>query len=229
MPVSGGTSRRGNRRRARNQINGTAKVTPMSRPKSRCKYSQKYIFLNSSSVIVKWTTRYSGICWYFVNSAAQSEAVSGGTTPMIGFHSVIDRPERVRRVMPPTTTIAKIMAQQTNSHTATGWSHSPVSALLAMTERLAVAKEIDTPSPHKRRTRQSETVPHRSQVWRVVGRSAGHYAAVRAGLMQQKRRLEVAESRPPQNFGLADLHGMQLAVDVVAPKIQKPTQLGKVR
>ncbi len=38
---------------------------------------------------------------------------------MTGFHSVIDRPERVSRVIPPTTTIAKISAQQANSHAAT--------------------------------------------------------------------------------------------------------------
>src|SRR5271169_1316891 len=40
-------------------------------------------------------------------------------TPMTGFHSVIDRPERVSRVIPPTITIAKIRAQQANSHAAT--------------------------------------------------------------------------------------------------------------
>jgi hypothetical protein len=39
---------------------------------------------------------------------------------MTGFHSVIDRPERVSRVMPPTTTIRKIKPQQKNSHAATG-------------------------------------------------------------------------------------------------------------
>ena len=38
---------------------------------------------------------------------------------MTGCHSVIDRPERVSRVIPPTTTIAKISAQQANSHAAT--------------------------------------------------------------------------------------------------------------
>lgn len=38
---------------------------------------------------------------------------------MIGFHSVIDSPEPVRRVMPPTTTMAKTRAAQTNSQMAT--------------------------------------------------------------------------------------------------------------
>ena len=37
---------------------------------------------------------------------------------MIGFHSVIERPDSVRRVTPPTTTIRNIMAQQTSSHHA---------------------------------------------------------------------------------------------------------------
>ena len=32
---------RGSRRRTRNQMNGTAKATPISRPNNRCKYSQK--------------------------------------------------------------------------------------------------------------------------------------------------------------------------------------------
>ena len=78
--------------------------------------------------------RYSGICWYFANSAAQSAADSGGTMPMTGFHSVIDRPERVSRVMPPTTTIRKIKPQQKNSHAATGRRRSYAPALGASPE-----------------------------------------------------------------------------------------------
>ena len=38
---------------------------------------------------------------------------------MIGFHSVIERPEPVRRVSPPTTTRATTKAATTNSHAAT--------------------------------------------------------------------------------------------------------------
>ena len=33
--------------------------------------------------------------------------VSGGTMPITGFHSVIERPERVSRVMPPIITISQ--------------------------------------------------------------------------------------------------------------------------
>src|SRR5215469_10783360 len=38
---------------------------------------------------------------------------------MIGCHSVIDSPDRVSLVTPPTTTIRKISAQTPNNHTAT--------------------------------------------------------------------------------------------------------------
>src|ERR1700756_1445567 len=75
--------------------------------------------LNSSRLIAKWTARYSGISLYLANSAAQSAAESGGTTPTTGCHSVIDRPDRGSRVTPPTTTIRKIRAQQEKSQTAT--------------------------------------------------------------------------------------------------------------
>ena len=39
--------------------------------------------------------------------------------PTIGCHSTIESPECVRRVMPPTTTIANTSAQHTSSHAAT--------------------------------------------------------------------------------------------------------------
>src|SRR5882762_635061 len=101
------------------------------------------MLLNSSKVIAKWTARYSGICWYFANSAAQSVAESGGTMPITGFHSVIDRPERVSRVMPPTTTIRAINAQQTKSQAATGLCVCFSCALIAAPERAVVAVVID--------------------------------------------------------------------------------------
>src|SRR5436305_8364393 len=76
--------------------------------------------LNSARLMPEFSNRYCGMCWYFSNSAAQATVDNGGTTPVTGCHSVIDRPERVSRVMPPITTIAKIIAQQPNSHSATG-------------------------------------------------------------------------------------------------------------
>ena len=65
------------------------------------------------------TWAYWGIALYFSKASFQSAAFIGGTAPMIGFHSVIDRPEPVSRVMPPMTTMANTMAAQTNSQTAT--------------------------------------------------------------------------------------------------------------
>ena len=38
--------------------------------------------------------------------------------PTMGCHSVIDKPEWVNRVMPPTTTMAKTSEQHSNSHAA---------------------------------------------------------------------------------------------------------------
>ena len=56
---------------------------------------------------------YSGICWYFANSSCHSASLSGGMTPWIGFHSVIDRPESVSRVAPPTSTSANSISSTT--------------------------------------------------------------------------------------------------------------------
>ena len=65
-----------------------------------------------------FTCWYSGVSWYFEMAAPQSASDIGGSVPMIGCHSVIDRPECVRRVTPPTTTIANTKAQQMRSHAA---------------------------------------------------------------------------------------------------------------
>ena len=85
--------------------------------------------------------RYSGICWYFANSEVQSAADNGGTMPIIGFHSVIDRPERVSRVMPPTTTIRKINPQQQKSHAATGRRPASAAALGATPDFAVLSPE----------------------------------------------------------------------------------------
>src|SRR5262245_51402676 len=101
------------------------------------------MLLNSSRVIAKWTARYSGICWYFANSVAQSAEENGGTMPIIGFHSVIDSPDSVSRVTPPTTTIRKMRPQHRNSHAATGPSFSPQAARKAASSGLIAAVIID--------------------------------------------------------------------------------------
>lgn len=55
---------------------------------------------------------------YFSNSAAQAAYDSGGSVPVTSFHSVIDRPDSVSRVMPPTITISMISAATANSQLA---------------------------------------------------------------------------------------------------------------
>src|SRR5436305_3866027 len=76
--------------------------------------------LKSSRLIPEFINRYCGMCWYLANSAAQAEGESGGRTPTTGSHSVIERPERVSRVIPPITTMTKIMPQQNRSQMAIG-------------------------------------------------------------------------------------------------------------
>ncbi len=57
---------------------------------------------------------YCGIRLYFSNSSIHCASLSGGMMPVIGFHSVIERPLSVRRVAPPT----RIMANTTTAHDA---------------------------------------------------------------------------------------------------------------
>src|SRR5579863_7738965 len=76
--------------------------------------------LKSSRLMPKFNSRYCGMCWYLANSAAQAAGDNGGRMPVIGSHSVIERPERVSLVTPPITTIRKIMAQHTRSQMAIG-------------------------------------------------------------------------------------------------------------
>mgnify|MGYP007051632478 CR=1 FL=1 len=61
----------------------------------------------------------SGVSLYFANSSNQSSCESGGMTPVIGFHSVMLRPDSVRRVTPPTTTMAKTRVADAMSHPPT--------------------------------------------------------------------------------------------------------------
>jgi hypothetical protein len=62
---------------------------------------------------------YSGNCLYFSNSANHSASFMGGSPPW-GFHSTIERPERVNRVAPPTAIIVPTRPAQPNSQYATG-------------------------------------------------------------------------------------------------------------
>src|SRR6516164_547234 len=75
--------------------------------------------LNSLRLIPALCSRYCGIVLYLSNSACHADASSGGTTPVTGFHSTIDRPDSVSRVAPPTTTVTNIRAATASSHSRT--------------------------------------------------------------------------------------------------------------
>src|SRR5208282_1449966 len=64
------------------------------------------------------------IAWYCSNSACQAAALSGGSIPVTGRHSTIDRPDSVSLVAPPTSTMRKISAATESSHnrTARRWT-----------------------------------------------------------------------------------------------------------
>src|SRR5258706_4810925 len=64
---------------------------------------------------------YCAICLYFSNALFHSCSFIGGNAPMIGFHSVMERPEPVNRVMPPNKTCTMIMKIPISNHIATGF------------------------------------------------------------------------------------------------------------
>ena len=66
-------------------------------------------------MLISW---YSGICWYFAKAICHAASFKGGIAPETGFHSVIDSPDSVNRVMPPTTTMAKTRNATENSQLA---------------------------------------------------------------------------------------------------------------
>ncbi len=119
IPASFALRGRSSAPRAQNQAMGRKKATPMRRPSRRWKYSHQKMDLKPSTSMSWLRSLNSGVSLYFSNWAAQSASVSGGRVPMKGCHSTIDRPEWVRRVAPPTTTMAKTRAQQASSQAAT--------------------------------------------------------------------------------------------------------------
>ena len=88
------------------KASGSAKTRPTPRASSRCAHSHQKMVLKAPSVMPSLICAYSGICLYLANSSSHSVWESGGMTPWTGFHSVIDRPESVSRVAPPTMTSA---------------------------------------------------------------------------------------------------------------------------
>src|ERR1700691_5260307 len=66
----------------------------------------------------------SGVVLYFSNSSSHSALESGGRIPVMGRHSVILRPDSVRRVTPPTTITAKTNADEPRSQRPTDGGES---------------------------------------------------------------------------------------------------------
>jgi hypothetical protein len=108
--ISRGVRSRGMRRVHQDQTKGTKNTMPMIRPRNRCPHSHQKMALKASRLMPRLTMWYSGICLYFSKASCQAASVKGGMMPTIGFHSVIDKPESVRRVAPPTTTIRNTIA-----------------------------------------------------------------------------------------------------------------------
>lgn len=61
----------------------------------------------------------SGVSLYFSNSTTHSDCDKGGRMPVMGRHSVILKPDWVRRVTPPTKMTAKTRAEDASSHLPT--------------------------------------------------------------------------------------------------------------
>ena len=57
----------------------------------------------------------SGVTLYLLNSVSQSEGERGGKIPVMGFHSVILKPDSVSRVTPPTTTVPNTNTEEKSS------------------------------------------------------------------------------------------------------------------
>src|SRR5210317_1454012 len=92
---------------------------PMVRPSRRCRYSSQKMSLNSSTPKAEFTFWNSGLCWYISKTRCHSASPIGGRTPINGRQSTIDRPDPVRRVKPPRTTMTNTSPQQIRSHMAT--------------------------------------------------------------------------------------------------------------
>src|SRR5690242_4950021 len=157
--------------------------------------------------------RYCGMALYFSNSAAHCAPVSGGNTPATGCHSVMDRPDSVRRVMPPMTTMSKIMAQQAKSQRAIG--RSTLAARGAVSERV---REDKAPLACIRFDRR-QTCAWRRRLARAEGRQSVKLEGD-TGVPQFARR---------DDRGACHVHGMELPLDVVRPEVEETAQHGIVR
>src|SRR4029078_1111163 len=76
--------------------------------------------LKSGKVKEEFRYLYCAICLYFSNAICHSCSFMGGRVPMIGFHSVIERPEPVNRVIPPSKICMMIIKTPISNQIATG-------------------------------------------------------------------------------------------------------------
>ena len=106
-------------RAARTRAAAAPTARPISRPHRRCRYSSQKICWNSATVKPRFTNRPCGEERYFCSSACHAWSPSGGSQPVTGFHSTIDRPDSVSRVSAPSTIMKKIMAATTISQLRT--------------------------------------------------------------------------------------------------------------
>ena len=106
--------------RIQNTINGTNRARPSSRPMSRCVHSIRKIAWKWPSVMSgNRDSHIAGSACTSRTPPSRPPGQSGGITPVTGFHSVIDRPDSVSRVAPPTTTIRNTSAATLQSQCAT--------------------------------------------------------------------------------------------------------------
>jgi hypothetical protein len=103
----------------------------------------------------------SGVTLYFPNSSSHSAGDKGGRIPVIGRHSVMLKPDSVRRVTPPTTITAKTKVDDKRSHRPTeGGDNTKTSSAGGI---LAEKKR-----PSRARSRGGNRVRN-SEKWRLVG------------------------------------------------------------
>lgn len=94
----------------------------------------------SSAVLSTYNTP-SGDTLYFSHSTSQSAWVSGGRIPVIGCHSVILRPDSVRRVRPPMTRIPSTKPEHDSSHIGKDFGTVDIGAEEAICEMFRVGEE----------------------------------------------------------------------------------------
>src|SRR6185295_4269403 len=77
--------------------------------------------LNSDNVKCGLMSLYWPICLYWSKAFCHAASLRGGNAPSNGFHSVMESPEPVSRVIPPRITCTMIMPTPVSSQMATGF------------------------------------------------------------------------------------------------------------